>query len=92
MEYNGYHADIKYSDEDKLFIGEVIRLNDTLAFHGSSVEELTVPDSISAHTLEDKDKAISNFSVACQLDSAKERVRKSALIYFVGDVILRLKR
>ena len=40
MEYNGYHADIKYSDEDKLFIGEVIGLNDTLAFHGSSVEEL----------------------------------------------------
>lgn len=27
-------------------------------------------------------------SVACQLDSAKERVRKSALVYFVGDVVL----
>ena len=27
-------------------------------------------------------------SVACQLDSAKERVRKSTLIYFVSDVIL----
>ena len=40
MEYKGYHADVKYSDEDKLFIGEVIGLNDTLAFHGSSVSEL----------------------------------------------------
>ena len=30
MEYKGYHADVKYSDEDKLFIGEVIGLNDTL--------------------------------------------------------------
>ena len=27
-------------------------------------------------------------SVACQIDSAKERVRKSTLIYFVGDVVL----
>ena len=40
MEYKGYHADIRYSDEDRLFIGEVIGLNDTLAFHGSSVTEL----------------------------------------------------
>ena len=40
MSYKGYHADIRYSDEDRLFIGEVIGLNDTLAFHGSSVEEL----------------------------------------------------
>ena len=40
MTYKGYHADIKYSDEDKLFVGEVIGLSDTLAFHGSSVSEL----------------------------------------------------
>ena len=40
MEYNGYHADIKYSDEDKLFVGEVIGINDALFFHGSSVSEL----------------------------------------------------
>ena len=40
MEYKGYHADVRYSDEDKLFIGEVIGINDSLGFHGSSVEEL----------------------------------------------------
>lgn len=40
MQYKGYRANIRYSDEDKLFIGKVIGLNDTLAFHGSSVEEL----------------------------------------------------
>ena len=40
MEYKGFHADIKYSDDDKLFVGEVIGLKDTLAFHGSSVLEL----------------------------------------------------
>ena len=40
MTYKGYHADIKYSDEDKMFVGEVIGLSDVLAFHGSSVSEL----------------------------------------------------
>lgn len=40
MEYKGYHADIKYSDEDKMFVGEVFGLNDTLGFHGTSVDEL----------------------------------------------------
>ena len=40
MQYKGYHADIKYSDEDRMFIGEVFGINDHLGFHGSSVEEL----------------------------------------------------
>ncbi len=40
MEYKGYHAMIQYSDEDNLFVGEVFGINDTLAFHGSSVQEL----------------------------------------------------
>ncbi len=40
MEYKGYHADIRYSDEDHLFVGEVFGINDTLGFHGSSIEEL----------------------------------------------------
>ena len=40
MEYKGYHASIRYSDEDNLFIGEIIGVNDTLAFHGTSIAEL----------------------------------------------------
>ena len=40
MEYKGYHAHIRYSDEDKLFVGEVIGINDSLGFHGSTVDEL----------------------------------------------------
>ena len=40
MEYKGYHADIHYSDEDRLFVGEVFGINDLLGFHGSTVEEL----------------------------------------------------
>lgn len=39
MEYKGYHADIRYSDEDKLFIGEVIGVTDTLGFHGIQCQD-----------------------------------------------------
>ena len=40
MEYKGYHANIRFSDEDRLFIGEVIGQNDNLLFHGTSISEL----------------------------------------------------
>ncbi|MBE6006088.1 MAG: type II toxin-antitoxin system HicB family antitoxin [Lachnospiraceae bacterium] len=40
MEYRGYHAWIRYSDEDRMFVGEVFGINDRLGFHGTSVEEL----------------------------------------------------
>lgn len=40
MEYKGYHAKIGYSEKDKLLVGEVIGINDSLFFHANSVEEL----------------------------------------------------
>lgn len=40
MEYKGYRALITYDKEDKIMIGEVIGINDSLNFHGNSVEEL----------------------------------------------------
>ena len=40
MEYNGYHASIEYDNEDRLFIGSVIGIADSLNFHGYSVNEL----------------------------------------------------
>ncbi len=40
MQYKGYHADVKYSEEDRMFVGEVFGINDDLGFHGSTVEEL----------------------------------------------------
>lgn len=40
MEYNGYHATIEYDAEDKLFVGEVFGIADSLNFHGTSIEEL----------------------------------------------------
>lgn len=40
LEYNGYHATIKYDADDELFIGEVFGITDSLSFHGSSINEL----------------------------------------------------
>ncbi len=40
MEYKGYHADIRFSDEDHMFIGTVFGVNDYLGFHGETVAEL----------------------------------------------------
>ena len=40
MDYKGYHASIEYDADDKIFVGSVFGINDSLNFHGSSVEEL----------------------------------------------------
>lgn len=40
MEYKGYHAKVEYDAEDKIFIGEVFGIVDSLNFHGTTVEEL----------------------------------------------------
>lgn len=40
MEYKGYHAKIDYDEEDNIFVGQVLGINDSLNFHGSSVSEL----------------------------------------------------
>ena len=41
MEYKGYHAKIEFSAEDNTFVGTVLGIDDTLAFNGDNVEELT---------------------------------------------------
>lgn len=38
--YKNYKASIMYSEEDELFVGEVIGVSDSLYFHGRSVEEI----------------------------------------------------
>ena len=40
LEYKGYHAKLSFDEEDALFIGEVFDINDSLNFHGRSVDEL----------------------------------------------------
>ena len=41
LTYKGYHAKISYDEEDELFVGDVFGINDSLNFHGRSVDELT---------------------------------------------------
>jgi len=41
MEYKDYHATISYDAEENIFVGEVFGINDSLNFHGTTVEELT---------------------------------------------------
>ena len=40
LEYKGYHAKIYFDARDDIFVGEVFGLNDSLNFHGSTVQEL----------------------------------------------------
>ena len=41
MKYKGYWAEIKYSDEDECFCGEIEGLkNDSISFEGTTVKEL----------------------------------------------------
>lgn len=40
LKYKGYRASIGYDESDKIFVGEVFGLSDSLNFHGRSIEEL----------------------------------------------------
>lgn len=40
MNYQGYSARIKYSEEDGLFVGHIAGIRDVVGFHGESVQEL----------------------------------------------------
>ena len=40
MEYKGYHARVEYDADDKIFVGNVFGISDSLNFHGTNVNEL----------------------------------------------------
>lgn len=40
IEYKGYHAKISYDAENKIFVGDVIGIEDFLAFHVYSADEV----------------------------------------------------
>lgn len=40
MKFLGYTAHIEYSDEDRLFIGQVVGIRERIVFYGESVSEL----------------------------------------------------
>ena len=41
LKYKGYHGSIEFSAEDHMLIGSVIGIQDSLNFHGHSIEEIT---------------------------------------------------
>ncbi len=40
MRYKDYRAVISYDEEDRIFVGEVFGISDSLNFHGRSIDEL----------------------------------------------------
>jgi len=40
MTYRGYAARVEYDPEDRVFIGHVAGIRDTVAFHGATVDAL----------------------------------------------------
>ena len=56
MTYNGYRGSIHYSDEDKIFYGEIIGIKDDVSFEGDSVQEIT----------EDFHEAVDHYLLSCK--------------------------
>lgn len=40
MKYRGYNAKIEFDDEDRIFTGRIVGINDVVTFHADSVEGL----------------------------------------------------
>ena len=40
LESQGYRASVVYDEEDKVFVGHLLGINDIVVFHGDSVEAL----------------------------------------------------
>ena len=40
MTYKGYAARIEFDPDDRIFVGHVAGIRDTIGFHGSTVDEL----------------------------------------------------
>ena len=40
MEYKGYHGSVEYSDQDEVFYGQVLFINDVITFEGTDVKSL----------------------------------------------------
>lgn len=40
LEYKGYYASIRLDSDENIFVGEVLGINDSLNFHGSSIKEI----------------------------------------------------
>ena len=75
MECKGYRAKIEYDKENMIFVGHVIGINDSVNFHGRSVDELT----------KEFDNAINNYLDYCR-QAGKEPEKE-----FRGSFNIRIK-
>jgi len=74
MKHKGYEAVVRYSEEDRVFVGEIININDVIAFDATSVEELE----------ETFKEVVEDYLATC------EEVGKSPDKPFTGKVALRI--
>ena len=76
MKYRGYWAEIRYSDEDECFCGEIEGLkNDSISFEGETVKELK----------KDFKDAIDNYLSVCEANNWKlEKQAKGSLNVRLG--------
>ena len=76
MKYRGYWAEIRYSDEDECFCGEIEGLkNDSISFEGETVQELK----------KDFKDAIDNYLSVCEANNWKpEKQAKGSLNVRLG--------
>ena len=85
LTYKGYHATIEYDAEDGILIGTVFGIRDTLAFHGSSILEITETfhDCIDTYLAVCKEQGISpdkEFKGSLNVRITPELHRKAAFI------------
>lgn len=40
LEYKGYHGTVGYSAEDEILVGSVVGVQDSLSYHGNTIDEL----------------------------------------------------
>jgi predicted HicB family RNase H-like nuclease len=52
MTYKGYMARIEFDPRDNIFFGKVMRIEDSITFHGDTVEDL-IADFQAAHYIAD---------------------------------------
>lgn len=66
LKYKGYTARMDFDDEDKILVGKVLDIQDTIVFHGESVREFEA----AFHT------AVDDYIAAC--DKLEQRPEKPA--------------
>jgi predicted HicB family RNase H-like nuclease len=88
MEYKGYAGKISYCQEDQVFYGTILGINDLITFEGKSVEELILSfkeaiedylEMCKKHSKEPEKTYKGQFNVRINPDLHKDIALKSAM-------------